>query len=139
MTSPQRETRATFAMTRVGDVTVAIEAERVAAFTADADVRADADLDALLGAPHAGGDARLVAIFHAAGVVYVAVRGPIWIAELARSVCHRPSIVARAFERACLRGVLDDESGLVYLLDAEALAVRFGPRSEEGATPCESD
>jgi hypothetical protein len=139
MTPSGRDTGATFAMTRVGEITVAIEAERVAAFTVDPEARIDADLDELLGATIGDGELRLVALHHDAGVLHLAVRGPIWITELAATVCHRPSIVAASLARACLRGVVRHESKLVYLLDAEALAVRFGPRVEEGAAPCESD
>jgi hypothetical protein len=131
-------TSATFAITRVGAITVAIEAERVAAFTADARVHADADLDELLGAT-SDGEVRLVALHHQTGVVHLAVHGPIWMTELSVGVSHRPSVVAAALARACLRGVVHHDSGLVYLLDAEAIAVRFGPRVEEGASPCESD
>jgi chemotaxis signal transduction protein len=119
----------------MGVITVGVEGHRVIGFFAAGDRDADCDLAQLLGvARPAATHPRLIEIAHQGGTVVVAVHAQVRIAASDREPrCDRPALVAGAFRRACLRGIVRHESELIFLLDVEEIAARVR-RAREGQT-----
>jgi chemotaxis signal transduction protein len=124
MKAPQR---GSLALTRLGAIVVGLEGDRVIGFFEPGEREPDCDLATLLSLPSpAGGSARLVEVEHARGRFVMAVHGRVRIAASeVRPHWHRPPLLEGVFRRACLRGVVRHEAGLVYLLDVEQIAARI--------------
>lgn len=140
MTARPAHLRSRLAVTRVGPISVAIEAERVAGFLEPGARTADFDLAAVLGvAPPAEDGERLLELSHTGGTLVVAVHAPVRMGDGDdRLPWARPALIDGALRRACLRGVRQHEAELVFLLDVDAMAARFEAAGKENAA-CESD
>jgi chemotaxis signal transduction protein len=121
----------TLAVTRVGEMTVAVEADRVAGFHSAGDREPDADLTQLLGLPRpADASERLIELSHPGGRLLLAVHGTLRLTTSEQVPrCHRPTLIIGALRRSCLRGVLHHDAGLIYLLDVDEIAARIGSNS----------
>lgn len=141
MTSDERASAGiNVAVTRVGTYAVGIEVDRIAEILDAAGTEADVHLDALVGAPEsAGGPRKLLRLSHGGAELLLAVHGAIEVGHRVSGPCQRPALVAAAFERCCMRGVLRDGDRLVYVLDVDGVARRLTELRQDGGSPCESD
>jgi hypothetical protein len=127
------------ALTRLGPFSIAIEAERITGFLEPGQEEADCDLAAMVGVamPDAA-SGRQLELTSAGRRLVVTIRGPLRMADSEERVpWHCPALIAGALRRACVRGVIQHESTLVFLLDVDELAARVGHARKE--TSCESD
>ena len=132
------------AITRLGSITVAVEAALVTGFHSPGERDPDADLSELIGlgrlarsdAPQVG---RLVELSHPGGAVLLGVHGQLHlVAASGGKVLHCPALIAGALRRSCLRAVVHHDDGLLYLLDVDQIAARVR-QAKEGQAPCASD
>jgi hypothetical protein len=127
------------ALTRLGPFSIAIESERITCFLEPGQKEADCDLAAMVGValPDAA-SGRQLELTSAGRQLVVMIRGPVRMADSEDRVpWHCPALIAGALRRACVRGVIQHESTLVFLLDVDELAARVSQSGKE--TACESD